>query len=174
MVVSAKIRREVTELTLAWIYFVAWFGFLILLKQLTLAEYQVEFQGYSIALVGALILAKVVLILEHVPPGKWAGSRPAWVDVAARTILYAGGVVVVLILEKGLEGRRDHGGFGASVRFVMQHSDAHHIRVNALCVTSALLGYNMLSVVRQHLGARGVARMFRVPLPKARHGEPQT
>ena len=57
---------------------------IVLLKYLVLAEYQVAFHGLSVALVGALVLAKVVLVLEHVALGQWVRARPAWVDVVLR------------------------------------------------------------------------------------------
>jgi hypothetical protein len=166
---SAKLKRELVALALAWVYFAAWFGFLIVLKKLTLEEYQIAFAGLSVVLVSALILAKVVLILEHVPLGRWVAARPAWVDVALRTVLYALGVVVVLILERGVEGRHEHGGFAGAVRYVAAHADAHHIWINTLCVTSALLGYNVLAVVRRHLGPGGLPRLFTVPVPEEPH-----
>lgn len=164
MGVPAKLKHELVALALAWVYFAAWLGFLIVLKKLTLDEYEIAFQGMSIALMGALILAKVVLIMEHVPLG--LGGRPAWMDVVLRTLLYALGVVVVLVLEKGLEGRHEHGGFAGAVRYVAAHTDAHHIWLNTLCVTTALLGYNVLAVVRRHLGPGGLPRILREPLPK--------
>lgn len=51
----------------ATIYFAAWLSLLILLKVLVLEEYHIRFRGLSTVVVGALVLAKVVLVLEHVP-----------------------------------------------------------------------------------------------------------
>ena len=85
-----------------------------------LAEYQIEFRHYSMALVGALILAKVVLLLEHVSLGAWVRVQPAWVDIALRTVLYSIGVLVVMTLEKGFEGRHEHGSFGNAVGAALQ------------------------------------------------------
>jgi hypothetical protein len=116
-------------------------------------------------LVGALVLAKVVLVLEHVPLGAWIRTRPAWVDVVMRTILYGLGVVVVLLLEKAFEGRHEHGGLLASLVSVFQHEDIHHVWANTICVSGAILGYNALSVVRRHLGEGGLIWLFLSPLP---------
>jgi hypothetical protein len=119
-----------------------------------------------LVIVGALVLAKVVLVLEHVPLGAWTRTRSALLDVVLRTALYAVGVLVVLLLEKAFEGRHEHGGFGPSLIAVFQHAEVHHVWVNTICLTGALLGYNALSVVRRHLGQGGLLRLFLSPLPE--------
>jgi len=161
-----KLKEEIWALTLAGIYFATWIGMLMVLKKLVLAEYQIEFHGLSMVLVGTLVLAKVVLVLEHVPLGAWTRTRPALLDVVLRTALYAVGVFVVLLLEKAFEGRHEHGGFGPSLMAGFQHAEGHHVWINTICVTGALLGYNTLSIVRQHLGEGGLLRLFLSPLPE--------
>ena len=115
----------------------------MVLKELLLAEYQIVFHGWSVAVIGVLVLAKVVLVLEHFPLGAWVRTRPAWVDVVLRTALYSFGVLVVLLLEKAFEGRHEHGGFGPSLMSVFHHADVHHVWINTVCLSGALLGYNI-------------------------------
>jgi hypothetical protein len=104
-----KLKEEIKAIGIAALYFGSWIAALLLLKSLVLAEYRISFSGWSAAVVGALILSKVVLVLEHVSLGGWMRARPAWVDVVLRTVVYSLGVAVVMILEKGFEGRRDYG-----------------------------------------------------------------
>jgi hypothetical protein len=136
-----------------------------LLKSLILAEYKIAFHGWSAVVVGALVLSKVVLVLEHVSLGAWLCARPAWVDVVLRTGMYTLGVAIVLAVEKGFEGRHEYGGFGPALRHLFQQEDVHHVWANTLCLSGALLGYNALFIVRQHLGEGGLLRMFILPLP---------
>jgi hypothetical protein len=161
-----KLKDEIRAVSLATSYFAAWLCVLMLLKKLVLDEYRIEFHGLSLALVGALVLAKVVLVLEHVPLGAWIRTRPALLDVLLRTALYAVGVFVVLLLEKAFDGRHEHGGFGSSLIAVFQHTEVHHVWVTTICLTGALLGYNVLSVVRRYLGKGGLLRLFLSPLPE--------
>jgi hypothetical protein len=160
-----KLKDEIKAVGLAALYFGCWIGALLLLKSLILAEYKIAFHGWSVVVVGALVLSKVVLVLEHVSLGEWVRARPAWVDVVLRTVMYTLGVAIVLILEKGLEGRHEYGGFGAAVRQLFQQEDVYHLWANTLCLSGALLGYNVLTVVRRHIGNRGLIRLFLSPLP---------
>jgi len=161
-----KLWDEILSLTVAFLYFMAWIGALALLKKLILAEYHISSGQWSLVLIGALVLAKVVLILEHVSFGAWVRARPAWLDVVLRTALYTLGVFVVLILEKGLEGRHEYGGFAQSVARQFKAAEGPHIWANTICLSGALLGYNVLSVVRRQLGKGGLARLFLTPLPE--------
>jgi hypothetical protein len=161
-----KLMHEVREVAVTTFYFAVWIGVLMVLKVLILAEYQIEFKGLSLVLIGALILAKVVLVLEHVPLGSWTRKQPAWVDVLLRTALYSVGVFVVLVLEKAYEGRHEHGGFGPSLMSVFQRADVAHVWANAIALCGALLVYNCLDVVKRHLGAGEIARLFLLPPPE--------
>ena len=165
MTAMGKLRHEVTAMVVLMLYFGLWIGALILVKTLVLAEYRIAFYGFSMARVGALILSKVVLILEHVPLGKWAARRPAWVDVVTRTALYAFGVFVVVVLERVFEGRHEHGGLGASLTAQIAQADMLHIWLNTMCLSAAILSYNVLTVVRRRLGEGALLRMFLEPLP---------
>ena len=161
----SRLQQELKTLTLVFLYFAGWLAFLVLIKHLVLAEYAIQVTGVAKALVGALILSKVVMILEYVPLSKWLRGWPAWGDVVLRTMLYALGVLVVLLLEKGFEGRHEYGGFGASLSAVFEHADIHQVWLNLVVVSGALLGYNVLSVIDRYLGEGGVLRLLSRPLP---------
>jgi hypothetical protein len=160
-----KLKDEMKAIGIAALYFGCWIGALLLLKSLILAEYKIAFHGWSVVVVGALVLSKVVLVLEHVSLGAWVRARPAWVDVALRTVMYTSGVAIVLVLEKGFEGRHEYGGFVSAVRQLLQQEDVHHVWANIICLSGALLGYNVLSVVRRYLGEGGLIWIFSSPLP---------
>jgi hypothetical protein len=165
MSVWQKVKVEIRLVLLTTLYFAFWLGMLMLLKELVLAEYQIAFHGFSLALLGALVLAKVVLILDHVPLGARIGALPAWVDVTMRTALYSLGVAVVLLIEMAFEGRHEHGGFGASLRSVFDHPELPHVWATTIVLGGALLAYNCLRVFNRHLGKGGLARLLRSPLP---------
>jgi hypothetical protein len=137
-----------------------------LIKHLVLTEYDIEFGDWSMALIGALILAKVVLILEHVPLGDWISRQPVLVHVILRTVLYTVGVFAVLLLEKAFETRHEHGGFFQSLGSVLEHPDMRHVWVNAICLSGALLVYNCWTILQRRLGSESLAQLFLSPLPK--------
>lgn len=168
MSVQKKLMHEIKAVGVAAIYFCCWLAALIVIKELVLAEYEIKFSGLSKALIGAVVLSKVVIVLEHVPLGAWVRARPAWVEVMLRTALYAFGVFVVLLLEKAFEGRHEYGGFVSSLRALFQHTDIYHVYTNVIVISGALLVYNALDVVRSYLGEGGLLRLFLTPRTQGR------
>jgi hypothetical protein len=165
MSLRQKLTHELKAVALTTLFFALCFGVYILLKRLILAEYQVEFRGLSLALLGAFIMAKVVLVLDHVPLGSWVRHRPAVFEVVLRTVLYAAGALIALLLETAFEKRHEHGGFGQSVIVVFQNRDVNHVWANVICAACAVLVFNALSVVHHHLGGRRLFQLFFSPRP---------
>ena len=160
MSLGQSVRKEARVVFLTTLYFATWFALLVLLKKLVLEQYQIEVTGISLALIGALIVAKVVLVLEHVSLGEWVKLHPSAVDVAVRTLLYATGVLVVLLLEKAFESRHEAGGFWPALLHVFQHRDMPHVWANTIVVACALLVFNVLAVLRRQLNEESLFRSF--------------
>src|SRR5258706_15470178 len=87
-----KIVKEIKEILAVALYFALWFGVGIVLKKLILEEYQIEFTGITMMIVGSLIMSKVIILMELIPMGKWVRRQPAIADVIIRTVLYLAGV----------------------------------------------------------------------------------
>jgi hypothetical protein len=166
-----KIKHELRAIALTSIYFGLWLGVLTFLKRLVLADYQVRFRGFSAAIIGALVIAKVVLVLEHVPLGFWVRKQAAVIDVVLRTALYGAGVAMALLLEKAFEARHEFGGFGRAALGIFHHRDIYHVWANTICLICALLAFNALSVLRRRLGDGELTRTFFSPL-REYSGEP--
>jgi len=160
-----RLKQELKAVGMTTLYFGIWLGGLVALKRLLLAEYHIKFHGLSVALVGSLVIAKVVLLLEHVPLGSWIRRRPVLLEILVRTTMYAVGVLAVLLLEKAFEARHEYGGFGRSLTQVFHHRDIDHVWVNTICLAAALLGFNALAIMRRHLGPHGLTRLFLSPSP---------
>lgn len=165
MVTRGAVVHEVRAVGVAMLFFGCWIGTLLLIRHLVLAEHQIEMYDYGAAIVGALVLSKVVIVLERVPLGGWVRARPAYVGVALRTAMYTAGVAVVLSVEHGIRGRGEHGGFLPAIEAAARSTGEDHLWVSVICIGGALLTWNVLAVVRAHLGAGAIVRMLTTPLP---------
>jgi hypothetical protein len=155
-----KIAEEIKRIGIVALYFAFCFGVMILCKRLILAQYEIEFRGVTFALVGALVVAKVVVLLEKVSLGQWVRNRPVAVDVILRTLLYTIGVWIVFLFEKAFESRHEHGGFGPSLMAVFQHRDIYHVWASTIGAFVALLGFNTFSVLKRRFGGHELKRFF--------------
>lgn len=151
MITKEKIKSEIRGVFYTTLYFFTWFAGLYIIKVLLLEEYNIEFSDFSAVFVGALICAKVVMILEYVPI-PFTKNKPAWVEVLIRTFLYLIGVFIVLVLEKSFEARHEYGGFIEAFKNLKNVTNDYHIYVNIICVFGALIVFNTWSVIKLKLG----------------------
>jgi hypothetical protein len=164
MSVKDKIIKELRSILLTSIYFFSWFGVLMVIKILLLKEYHVHFVGLTIVIIAALVLAKVVLILEIVPM-PFTKGKPAWVEVTVRTLLYMVGVFIVIALEKSIEARHEYDGVFDAFTNLISKTDEYQIWVNTILIFGALLFFNIWSVVKMHYGAGIFRKLMMSPLP---------
>jgi len=160
MSLKQKLIGELEEIALAFVYFAICFLVLVLMKKLLLAEYEVSFYGLSAALVGALIVSKVVIVLQHVPLGGAVQRSPVVVDVILRTVLYCFGVLVAVVLEHGFEQRHEHGGFGNAMVAVIQGRNFYRVWATTIGVGGSILAFNCFTALRLRFGSRALLRLF--------------
>jgi hypothetical protein len=164
MSVKTKIVEEAKSIFWTSLYFLIWFGALMLIKQLLLKEFKIEFNGLALVIIGALVVAKSVLILENVPLSK-SESRIAIVVILKRTLIYLAGVFIILVLEKSFEGYKEYGGFFNALKNLANDANMYHIWVNVICVFGALFFYNFGSFLLKYLGKGGMMELLFSPYP---------
>jgi hypothetical protein len=152
--------HEIKVVWLFTLYFGICFTLMMLLKRLALAQYEIGFEGLSLAVLAALLVGKVVAVLEKIPLGPWIRQRPAVIDVVVRTVLYTLGVFIVLALEKGFESRHEAGGFGPALVRAFENRDRHRVWAVTIGVGGTLLAFNVVSILRRRLGDQGLSHLF--------------
>ena len=95
-----KVLHEIIIIARTATYFALFFIFMIVMKKLTLEDYDIEFTGLSQALIGALIMSKVILLMQMISLGFLGASQPPIVDTILRTLLYSVGVLLWLYWKK--------------------------------------------------------------------------
>jgi len=87
------------------------------LKKLFLAEYQIEFYALSGVIVAGLVADKLVVILDHTPPGhRFAADHRPGLAALYKTITYTAVAFVVVTSEKLLHAYREHDGLASAIR----------------------------------------------------------
>jgi len=160
MSLQRRMIKEIKQIGLITLYFACCFGMMVFLKRLVLAQYEIESGGLPVAILGALVVGKVVAVTDKLPLGKWVRKKPVALDVVVRTLLYTLVVAIVLLLEKAFETRHEAGGFGTAVVRVFRHREVHRVWAGTICVSGALLALKVFSVLRRQLGDRELTRIF--------------
>jgi len=174
MQVRQKAAEELKAMAVLVVYFGLWVAVLMVTKRLVLADYHIRFRGFSLAVFGVLVIAKVVLVLEHVRLGGWVERKPAALNVVLRTTLYALGIALAMLLEKAFEMRGQYGGFTNALPGVLHNRDSHHVWVNTIWLACSLLVFNALAVIRRRFGDRELLHTFFRPETPDRPDRPES
>jgi hypothetical protein len=101
MNILSQLKRHTMHLGCVSLYLLCCFGIFSTLKKLTLAAYKIEWSALVPAVLGALVTAKVVLILEQIPlAARLDIHYPIWLAVLYKTFFYCAATVPVLFSEK--------------------------------------------------------------------------
>lgn len=166
---------ELRSVIVVTAYFAACFVMVMLLMEILLADYGIEFRGLSTALLVALVTAKVLIVLDKIPLSPWMQRQPAIAHVVMRSAIYTLATLAVLLVEKTFESSAEYGGLTNAAMHVFEHRDIHRVWATAICVSLAFLAYNGFAVLRRDIGARRLAELFfaksmPVPsVPKEKH-----
>jgi hypothetical protein len=107
--IGATIRHEIRELLPAVIYFVITFNIIGFTKALMLREYGIQVSTFVGATVGALLVAKAVLIVGVLPFMEPFPKIPILYNVLWKTLLYALAAVMIQVLEEVIRALLKHG-----------------------------------------------------------------
>ena len=160
MKILKKIVEEIKIILRTATYFAIVFVLMMVMKKLYLKDYDIEFTGLSQAIIGALVMAKVIILMELISLGPWVQRQPPIVDDVLRTLLYTLGVLIVVLLEKAFEDRHKAADYGDAISYVLSHRDIYHVWATTIGAAGSIFVYNSFSVVQRTMGKNGLAKLF--------------
>ncbi len=152
--------EELWRITPIAVFFLVGFMLVLLIIKLTLAQYSIETTMVSRAVLGALIAAKVVLILNHTSMARAMARYPAIVPVLWRTLFYGVCFIILAFAERAFDQRHDHGGFAGSFQYVVTHTDVHRLMALSVGVALVFCVYFILAEIGEHLGPGALINLF--------------
>jgi len=153
MSLLTKAKDELRQVGLVTLYFMFCFGVALTLKKLFLAEYQIEFYALSAVVIAGLVAGKVVVVLDHMPIGRWldSGQRPG-LAALYKTIVYTLVAALVVTGEKVFHAYRESGALGTAITTVWENRDRSVMLAKVLCVSLSFLGYHLFVAADSRLG----------------------
>ena len=150
--IGTVVAKEIREALPAMIFFLPLFHMLALTKAVALHDYSITTLRAVGATVGALIVAKAILVIEALPIPRFFSGRLA-VQILWKTILY--GVVVLLFkaVEEIIPLASKHGGLVFAARAMYSEVSWPLFGVMALWIIGGLLLYCLASELVHEMGS---------------------
>jgi hypothetical protein len=151
------------EFVLAWpmfLFFLAGFLLLLLLIKLALAQFSVDIRTLSNAVVGALVAAKTVLVLDETPLARRLEQYRRIVAVAVKTLLYGVGALLLGYVERILDALHKVHNFDAAVVYTIDHASLYRLLAWALGTSLVFAVYFALFEINERMGEGALWAMF--------------
>jgi hypothetical protein len=151
------------ELVAAWpvfLFFVVGFLLLLLLIKLALANLSIEMTALSKAVIGALLAAKTVLILDETPLARRLEHYRRIVAVAVKTVFYGTVTLLLGYMERILDALHRAHNFDAAVRYVSAHANVYRLFAWVLGISLVFAIYFALLEIDKCLGEGALRTLF--------------
>ena len=156
-------RFLLREFTAAWpvfLFFLTGFSLLILLIKLALAQFSIETTVLSNAIVGALIAAKVALVLDETPLARSLEQYRRIVAVVIKTFFYSTMGLVFGYLERFLDALSKVHHTDAALRYVISHSNHYRLLAWVLGISIIFALYFASFEISLRMGQGELTRLF--------------
>jgi uncharacterized protein YacL len=158
--VGRFLRREFTAAWPVFLFFLTGFSLLILLIKLALAQFSIETTVLSNALVGALIAAKVALVLDETPLARSLEQYRRIVGVIIKTFFYGTMGLFLGYLERFLEALNKVHHADAAIQYVISHSNHYRLLAWVLGISIIFALYFASFEITLRMGQGELTRLF--------------
>src|SRR5215469_6841791 len=101
---KSRIREEMISYWVTVAYLTLYFGVFFNYRRLLLAQYQISYENYGVALIEALVLAKVILIGDLLRLGRGLEEKPLVYPTIFRAFIFTIWVALFKLLEETVKG----------------------------------------------------------------------
>ena len=157
--IGAIAAKEIREALPAMLFFLFLFHLITLTKAVALDDYSITALRAVSATVGALIVAKAILVVEALPMSRlFSGRRVA--QVLWKTLLYSIVVLLFKVVEEAIPLVSKHGGLVSAATAMYNEVYWPLFVVIAIWIIAALFLYCLVSELVQAVGPDRVKEIF--------------
>ena len=154
------LKHELQEAIAPTIFFFIVFHLVAATKTLILEGYGVTPTGVAVATIGALIVAKAILIADKLFIINLFSGKPLILSVLWKTAIYAVLFLVFRFIEELIPLLSKGEGVGTGIDHLISEVSWPHFWAIQIWVMFALILYNVITELDGHLGAGSVRKAF--------------
>lgn len=144
------------------IFFLFAFLLLVITKRLIQREFAIPLSGFGAALIGALIVGKVVLIADNLPLMNQFPNKPLLYNIAWKSSIYFLTTFLVRYIEHIIPFFREYGGILEANRHLLAEVVWPHFWIIQLWLAVLFFTYCAVRELIRVIGKEKVIRLFLV------------
>ena len=157
--------REIREALPAFVFFLVAFHMIAVSKAVLLEQYRITVASASIATIGALIVAKAILVVEGIPLARLFAKR-ALANVLWKTLLFGLVAMLFRVLEELVPVAVKHGGVVAAAKRMTEEISWPYFCVFQMWLFALLFLYCLAAELVRIAGRPKVRSMLIEPRPR--------
>ncbi len=154
------IHHEIKKLGLLALFFALGFGYILIVMRLFMETFPIDGYIISKALVGALLAAKAVAIIDKTPLGNLFSESSRYLDLLYRTLLYTLLVMVFGVIERLVHAYWDTRSVEMAISTFLESARLNHFLGTILCVGVVFFIYNFLREINNYMGMGNLRKFF--------------
>ena len=153
------ILHELAEYWGIVLYLFLFFGVFTTYRRLILAQYEISYEDYGIGLIKALVLAKIVLVAEHLGLGRGHQDKPLIVPTLYKAFLFTLCAALFTIIESMIRSLIHGSGLATAANEMMNRINYEWL-AGLLVLFFTFIPFFALREFRQILGEGMIHRLF--------------
>ena len=109
---------------------------------------------------GALIVGKVVVVLDHTKAGDRFQHHLGYLNVIYKSTVYTLVVLLVGVIERLIHAYRESGDFYHALQEVYAGRDLNHFIASIICIGISFIVYNIFSEINRRMGESALTKIF--------------
>ena len=154
-----KATTQIKEFVIMFFYLWIVFGLLAVHKSFVLSQHHIDFQPHGLALINALIFAKVMLVAQDMHLGSRLNDRPLIYSVIFKSILFAIALICFHIVERVVIGVVDGRTLSESISEVGANKLKGMVSIGII-TTVALVPFFVLAEISRVIGKEKIWFLF--------------
>jgi hypothetical protein len=154
-----KLIHELVEYWINVAYLSFFFGVFITYRRLILAEYHIPYGDYGIALIKALVLAKVIMIGDLLRLGRGLENRPLIFPTLYKTVIFTLWVVLFGVVESLIRGLLHGKGLAGGFDELMSKG-IYELLAGCLVIFFAFIPFFAFKELERVLGEGKIRELF--------------
>lgn len=158
--VIARVKHELTAVIPPLLFFFVAFQLLAFTRALILEQYGIQVSTFLASTIAALVVAKVVLVVDLLPFVNRYPHKPLAYNVVWKTLIYMVAALVVRYVEHMIPFVRQYGDLAVAHRHLMEEVVWPHFWVVQIWLLVLFLGYCTMRELVRALGAQRVRELY--------------
>ena len=154
------LKREIKKIGSLALFFLLGFGYILLIMKLFLKEYSIDTYVLSKAIIGALVAAKAVAIMDATPWMNHLEKSPRYLSILYKSFIYTLAVLILGIIEHLLHAYHQTKSLIPAFKSFLVSENIYQVLAVTLCISIVFFIHNIMRELEIYFGKENVHKFF--------------